>query len=173
MAAPFDITKLTPLPSPRRVVTANNPSTGVGEVLFDDVPGTVVGFGGVLREGAFWTTSQSPPDNTLREDAAAKSLDGLIVPNGSNCRVTDLAPGQKTPMHRTTSVDYNILISGRAVHVLEDGSEQEVGPGDVVVQRGTNHRWENRTDEWARWISVLIYAKPVVINGRELEPLME
>ncbi|KAG8703962.1 hypothetical protein FRC09_003846 [Ceratobasidium sp. 395] len=109
MAAPFDITKLTPLPSPRRIVTANNPSTGVGEVLFDDVPGTVsikplrllkVGFGGVLREGAFWTTSQSPPDNTLREDAAAKSLDGLIVPNGSNCRVTDLAPGQKTPMVR-------------------------------------------------------------------------
>ncbi|KAG8703459.1 hypothetical protein FRC08_002835 [Ceratobasidium sp. 394] len=122
MAAPFDITKLTPLPSLRRVVTANNPSTGIGEVLFDDSPKTVVGFGGVLREAGLWTTSQSPPDNTSREDAAAKSLDGLIVPNGSNFRVTDLAPGQVTPMHRTTSVDYNIMISGRAVHVLEDGS---------------------------------------------------
>ncbi|KAG8746009.1 hypothetical protein FRC10_006348 [Ceratobasidium sp. 414] len=175
MAAPFDITKLTPLPNPRRIVTANNPSTGVGEVLFDDAPRTAVGFGGVLREAGLWTTSQRLLNITTvyREDAAAKPLDGLVVPNGSNFRVTDLGPGQVTPMHRTTSVDYNIMVSGRAVHVLEDGSEQEVGPGDVVVQRGTHHRWENRTDDWARWISVLIHALPVVVNGKELAPLME
>jgi quercetin dioxygenase-like cupin family protein len=64
-------------------------------------------------------------------------------------------------------------VSGRAIHVLEDGSEQEVGPGDTVVQRGTHHRWENRTNDWARWISVLIYANPVVVNGKELGPLVE
>jgi quercetin dioxygenase-like cupin family protein len=65
------------------------------------------------------------------------------------------------------------VVSGRAVHVLEDGSEQEVGPGDTVVQRGTHHRWENRTNDWARWISVLIYANPVVVGGKELGPLVE
>ena len=29
-------------------------------------------------------------------------------------------------------------------------SELVLGPGDVVVQRGTDHAWENRTDKIAR-----------------------
>lgn len=33
-----------------------------------------------------------------RVDAANKSLDALVMPGGSNCRVTDLGPGQATPM---------------------------------------------------------------------------
>lgn len=33
-----------------------------------------------------------------REDAASKSLEDLVTPGGSNCRVTDLGPGQVTPM---------------------------------------------------------------------------
>ncbi|CUA76886.1 hypothetical protein RSOLAG22IIIB_02364 [Rhizoctonia solani] len=190
--APQDVTNLTPLPNPRRVVTANNPTTGIGEVLISDAPQTTVrfltmdiealinwafaqqvGFNGILREAAIWTTSQSPADNSSREDAALKPLDGLVSPGGTNCRVTDLGPGQVTPMHRTTSIDYNIIISGRAVHVLEDGSEQEAGPGDIVVQRGTNHRWENRTNDWVRWVSVLVEAKPMEVNERVLGPYIE
>jgi hypothetical protein len=31
-----------------------------------------------------------------------------------------------------------------------------LGPGDVVVQRGTAHRWENRTERTARMAFVLI-----------------
>ncbi|QRV76595.1 cupin domain-containing protein [Ceratobasidium sp. AG-Ba] len=174
---PSDVTKLTPLPNPRRVVTANNPETGIGELLFDDTPQTQASALLQCNDPELMLLALPITLRDLvaayREDAGPKSLEGLIVPNGSNLRVTDLGPRQKTPMHRTTSVDYNIIISGHAVHVLEDGSEQQVGPGDVVVQRGTNHRWENRTDEWVRWISVLIYANPIVLNGKELEPLME
>lgn len=29
-------------------------------------------------------------------------------------------------------------------------------PGDVIFQRGTMHAWENRSDEWVRWISVML-----------------
>ncbi|KAJ1311247.1 hypothetical protein OPQ81_009746 [Rhizoctonia solani] len=168
-----DVSSLTPLPNPRRIVTANNPTTGIGEVLINDAPQTTVGFNGVLREVAIWTTSQSPADNSPREDASLKPLEGLVSPGGTNCRVTDLGPGQVTPMHRTNSIDYNIIVSGRAVHVLEDGSEQEVGPGDVVIQRGTDHRWENRTNDWVRWISVLVEAKPMEINGKVLASYVE
>lgn len=171
--APADVSGLTPLPNPRRVVTVNNSTSGLGEVLFDDTPQTQIGFNGILREAALWTTDQSPADNSSREDAASKPVEGLVVPGGTNCRITDLGPGQITPMHRTNSIDYNIIVLGRVVHVLEDGTEQEVGPGDTVVQRGTNHRWENRTNEWVRWVSVLIEAKPVVVNGKELGPYME
>ncbi|KAH7344810.1 hypothetical protein B0J17DRAFT_15939 [Rhizoctonia solani] len=171
--APPDITNLAPLPNPRRVVTANNQTTGIGEVLINDAPQTTLGFNSILREAAIWTTSESPADNSSREDAALKPLNGLVSPGGTNCRVTDLGPGQVTPMHRTNSIDYNIIISGRAVHVLEDGSEQEVGPGDVVVQRGTDHRWENRTNDWVRWVSVLVEAKPMEVNGKVLSPYTE
>ena len=31
-----------------------------------------------------------------------------------------------------------------------------LGPGDVVVQRGTAHRWENRTERTARMAFVLV-----------------
>jgi quercetin dioxygenase-like cupin family protein len=41
------------------------------------------------------------------------------------------------------------------VLVLDD-SETVLGPGDVVVQRGTVHRWENRTDRTARMAFVLV-----------------
>lgn len=37
-----DVSGLTPLPNPRRVVTANNQATGIGEVLFNDAPQTQV-----------------------------------------------------------------------------------------------------------------------------------
>ncbi|GAB1519091.1 cupin domain-containing protein [Rhizoctonia solani] len=169
---PPDVSNLTPLPNPRRVVTANNPNTGIGEVLLEDTPQTTIGFKGILREAGIWTTNQSPADNSSREDVSLKPLEGgLVSPGGTNCRTTDLGPGQVTPMHRTNSIDYNII--SRAVHVLEDGSEQEVGPGDIVVQRGTNHRWENRTNDWVRWVSVLVEAKPVEVNGKILGPYFE
>lgn len=71
------------------------------------------------------------------------------------------------------TITIGFLVSGRAVHILEDGSEQELGPGDTVIQRGTHHRWENRTNDWVRWITVLVEAKPVIVNGKELGPLME
>jgi hypothetical protein len=50
-----------------------------------------------------------------------------------------------------------------APSVASDGtltSIQEIlcKPGDVVFQRGTMHAWENRSDEWVRWISILLGA---------------
>jgi mannose-6-phosphate isomerase-like protein (cupin superfamily) len=48
-------------------------------------------------------------------------------------------------MHRTQTIDYGIVIEGTLTLVLDD-SEVELHPGDVVVQRGTNHAWSNRTD---------------------------
>ncbi len=39
--------------------------------------------------------------------------------------------------------------------VLGD-SETTLRPGDVVVQRGTNHRWENRSERTARMAFILV-----------------
>jgi mannose-6-phosphate isomerase-like protein (cupin superfamily) len=68
-------------------------------------------------------------------------------------------------MHRTDSVDYGVVISGELTLVLDDG-EVPLRPGSVVVQRGTNHAWANRSVEVCRMLFVLIDAEPVVGSGQ-------
>ena len=54
-------------------------------------------------------------------------------------------PGQPG-MHRTASLDFDIVLSGSVVLQLDEG-EVELHAGDIVVQNGTRHRWENRGAE--------------------------
>jgi mannose-6-phosphate isomerase-like protein (cupin superfamily) len=54
-------------------------------------------------------------------------------------------PGALHPfMHRTESVDYGLVLQGEITLVLDD-SETVLRTGDVVIQRGTNHAWSNRS----------------------------
>lgn len=48
-------------------------------------------------------------------------------------------------MHRTETVDFGIVISG-SITLLLDTEDVTLSAGDVVIQRGTNHAWENRGD---------------------------
>lgn len=58
-------------------------------------------------------------------------------------------------MHRTESVDYGVVMEGEMTLVLDD-SEVALKPGSVVVQRGTNHAWANRSGKPCRMLFVLI-----------------
>lgn len=58
-------------------------------------------------------------------------------------------------MHRTESIDYGIVIEGTMTLVLDKG-EVELKPGSVVIQRGTNHAWANRSGKPCRMLFVLI-----------------
>jgi quercetin dioxygenase-like cupin family protein/DNA-binding PadR family transcriptional regulator len=49
-------------------------------------------------------------------------------------------------MHATDTLDFMVVVDGRIVLGLDDG-EHELGPGDVVVQRGNRHRWRVVGDE--------------------------
>jgi quercetin dioxygenase-like cupin family protein len=59
--------------------------------------------------------------------------------------------GKRTIMHRTRTLDYAVVIEGEVVLLLEN-SEVVLKKSDVVVQRGTNHAWENRSDKMARMV---------------------
>ncbi len=63
-------------------------------------------------------------------------------------------------MHKTDTVDYIILLSGKVSLILDD-DEVEMEPMDVVVQRGTNHAWVNHGEEPAVLAGILIDAEPV------------
>ena len=58
-------------------------------------------------------------------------------------------------MHRTESVDYGVVLAGECTLVLDHG-EVVLRPGHVVVQRGTNHAWANRSGAVCRMLFVLI-----------------
>jgi quercetin dioxygenase-like cupin family protein len=58
-------------------------------------------------------------------------------------------------MHRTESIDYGIVIDGEMTLVLDNG-EVLLKPGSVVVQRGTNHAWANRSGRSCRMLFVLV-----------------
>lgn len=58
-------------------------------------------------------------------------------------------------MHRTESVDYGILIEGELTLIVDKG-EAILKPGSVVIQRGTNHAWANRSGKMCRILFILI-----------------
>ena len=58
-------------------------------------------------------------------------------------------------MHRTESVDYGIVLEGEITLILDVG-ETVVRAGGVVVQRGTNHGWANRSGKPCRICFVLV-----------------
>ena len=58
-------------------------------------------------------------------------------------------------MHRTQTVDYGVVIEGEIVLVLDD-SEVLLQAGSVVIQRGTNHAWANRSNRTCRMLFVLV-----------------
>lgn len=58
-------------------------------------------------------------------------------------------------MHRTETIDYGIVLEGEIVLIVDEG-ETTVRAGDIVIQRGTNHGWANRTDKNCRIAFILI-----------------
>lgn len=58
-------------------------------------------------------------------------------------------------MHRTQTVDYGIVLEGELTLIL-DRAETKLKAGDIVIQRGTNHAWANRTSKNCRVAFILI-----------------
>ena len=67
----------------------------------------------------------------------------------------DDRPGAHPGMHRTGTVDYAIVLEGEIWAVMDEG-ETLMKAGDVLIQRGTNHAWANRSQKTARICFVLM-----------------
>jgi hypothetical protein len=86
-------------------------------------------------------------------------------------RAVDMPAGLSSPMHRTVSLDFGVLLSGENVSMeLDDSVEVSILPGDVIVQRGTIHAWHNRGRISARLLFILIPAEEVIIKGDKMKP---
>lgn len=155
-------------PPVRRIVTGHDSS---GKAIFvsdsalpvEPIPSGDAAFSLV------WTTAKVPADNNDETDGRTRDA-GLTLNEGSVIRIVDMLPGGTSPMHRTNSIDYGIVLSGKVELELDEGVLTTADPGDIIVQRGTMHLWRNPSaTETCRIVFVLIEAKPVLIGGKPLE----
>lgn len=94
----------------------------------------------------------APDDSLSAEEAEALFAGAFAAIGAAHERVdTTRHPG----MHLTATLDAIILVSGRVRLILDD-DERVLKPGDVVVQRGTNHAWACEGDAIAVLVAVLI-----------------
>lgn len=132
-----------------------------------------------------WETTSAPASNEGNADAADRPMRLSPPPSGSVFRILVLPPesernfdgvqdvfaqwgeghvltrrNRHPAFHRTRSVDYAIVLEGE-VWALMDIGETLMKPGDVLIQRGTNHAWSNRSDRPVRIAFVLIDAAPL------------
>ena len=172
------------LPDIRRVVTGNDPKDR--SRIVEDLPATSIltvperpGY----RAVNVWRTEGSPARISAADTTAAHQ--GILPPkNGTMLRIIDFPPepadreklkamldstfggiyrdaqhdrrpGVHPGMHRTETLDYAIVLEGEIWAVMEEG-ETLLRAGDVLIQRGTNHAWANRSERTARIAFVLI-----------------
>ncbi len=173
----------------RRVVTGHD-AQGKSTFIIDAIsPHVHQRSPGSATVTELWETRASPAENSGNEDAVAHPFRLPPPRGGSVFRIIAYPPDKErlgalmnerkagddgsgrsaaldrgTPrhpgFHKTSSVDYAIVLSGE-IYALMDEGEVLLRPGDVLVQRGTNHAWSNRGDEPACVAFVLIDAAPV------------
>ena len=171
----------------RRVVTGKD-AAGKAIAMIDAVATTVhrreeLGVTNTL----LWVTDSIPADLSNRDDTANKKI-GVVPPTGGTIfRVIEFAPEREVKadyetklrifqslglapegesrekprdptMHRTKTIDYALILSGE-IDMLLDDSEIHLKPGDVVIQRGTNHAWVNRGNMPCQVAFILVDAK--------------
>jgi quercetin dioxygenase-like cupin family protein len=153
-------------PPIRRVVTGHD-GNGVAKVLLD-APATNAKFPQAgLVSTMMWCTDGAPAKNPIGEkieDMGARILGTAPPAKGTRFAVIDFPPGNVPHMHRTETVDYVIVIEGE-IEMDMDASTVKLKQGDIMIQRGTNHAWANRSDKRARVAFVLVDAEPLGIGN--------
>ncbi|MGA7451093.1 MAG: cupin domain-containing protein [Rhodoplanes sp.] len=173
----------------RRIVTGHD-SQGHSTIVMDGPSPHVMTMAGCETFGVtdLWKTRSAPADNSKEGDTCGSPITLAPPPIGSVFRIVQFPPDEaylgkwnreeafasmgesgakavSAPstrhegMHQTDSTDYAIVLDGEIWAVL-DATETLLRAGDVLVQRGTNHAWSNRSKAPCLVAFVLIDAKP-------------
>jgi naringenin degradation protein FdeH len=141
----------------RRIVTAHD-AAGKSTVDRDEWVESVAGRFDprVARYDPWWTASTPPDLHGL--DPTMKTGTVTPRPGGTIFRILEIPPGNDTTKHKTDTIDYYVILDGELYMTLDEG-EVLCRKGDVIVQRSTNHGWDNRSGKPALFAEVLIDAK--------------
>ncbi|HEY8579667.1 MAG TPA: cupin domain-containing protein [Beijerinckiaceae bacterium] len=172
----------------RRIVTGHD-ETGASVFLMDGEPPTVFDLAaGATRVIELWETRRTPASNAGSEEATGGPMKLPPEPNGAKFRIVryppdaqrlaalkegarrhdeardgyvrDYANARHPGFHKTNTLDFAIVLDGE-IYAIMDKGERLMRAGDILIQRGTNHAWSNRTDAPVHVAFVLIDAEPV------------
>ena len=94
----------------------------------------------------------------------------ICPPGGTAAAIISLKPGAQSPMHRTVTMDWAVILEGEVDLILDGGETRRLRVGDSVVMRGTMHQWMNcSADGWARMVAFAQDIVPVEVEGKVLK----
>ena len=159
-------------PKIRRIVTGHT-KEGIAIFTGDENFETEVIPTGDAAMSLMWTTASVPAD--LNDDTDGRYREaGTTLNGGSVIRVVDMLPGAQSPFHRSSSIDYGIVLKGEIELELDNQVKKTIGPGSIIVQRGTIHLWRNPSQtDICRIVFILTEAKPFEVDGEPLEDFMD
>ena len=96
-----------------------------------------------------------PPDDPSFANLSEEERFAHFAEIGAGSAIRD---GAHAHFHRTETVDYGIVLQGEIYLIMDEG-EVLCRQGDIIIQRGTNHGWANRSDKDCRIAFVLIDGK--------------
>jgi len=85
-----------------------------------------------------------PPDDSWQGKVGAAEVQAYFRSMGSPGASTYSAQAPHPYMQKTRTLEFGIVLEGELVLVL-DTQEVALKSGDIVIQRGTNHAWSNRS----------------------------
>jgi quercetin dioxygenase-like cupin family protein len=107
------------------------------------------------KNGTVIRVIEFPPEAGFIETVDAKTAQASFAAYGSATASTVKKDSPHPFMHRTETVDYGIVLSGE-IYLVLDKSEVLLNAGDIVIQRGTNHAWSNRSNSLCKMAFILI-----------------
>lgn len=99
-----------------------------------------------------------PPDSVMTRadvDLAAFGSEAVRLLPG----LADKFEPDHLGMHKTDSIDYDVVLEGEVTVEFDDGKEVLLHKHDVLVQHGNRHAWRNRTEQPATVLFVLLGAR--------------
>jgi len=85
-----------------------------------------------------------PPDDSWKGKVGAPEVQSFFRAMGSPGASTYSPLSPHPYMHKTRTLDLCAVLEGEIVLVL-DAQEVKLKAGEIVIQRGTNHAWSNRS----------------------------
>jgi mannose-6-phosphate isomerase-like protein (cupin superfamily) len=95
--------------------------------------------------GHVFRIAEIPPDDPGRSAEEGRALFEKM----GNAHASTGDDAHDAMMHRTSSLDYGIVLDGEITLVVDTG-EVNMKTGDIVIQRGSNHAWSNRSGKVCR-----------------------
>jgi hypothetical protein len=119
----------------------------------------------------FWKAHALSLDAT-DQSPGAKLADIFSLAPGSSSLFIESMPPTAAPSgwHRTNTIDYEYIISGRIDLMMEDGSAVTLEAGDVNIQLGGMHQWWNRYEEPCVLFIVMVAIESDEVPGMPAPP---